>query len=143
MEKFKEYIQAHLNEEDEFAPEVFNNAADVFENLSEIVTRLADFFSVVSTKGNLYASGDSGRAMIDIRKLVNSVKDSTSNKDKIFTDEELTAMRRISEAMRDVIGKKVVSLSKNISERQKREEKKAASKQEKEVPVEPLPTEEV
>jgi len=123
---FKEYIKTQINEEEDFSVDDFGNATSVFENLSEVVSRLADFFQVVSTKGNLFASGDSKRALIDIRTLVNTVKNSCDNKDKIFTDEELTAMRRISEGLRDVTGKKLVSLSKNIKERQKKEEDKAA-----------------
>ena len=130
---FKEYIKTQINEEEDFSVDDFGNATSVFENLSEVVSRLADFFQVVSTKGNLFASGDSKRALIDIRTLVNTVKNSCDNKDKIFTDEELTAMRRISEGLRDVTGKKLVSLSKNIKERQKKEEDKAAKK------VEPAP----
>ena len=129
---FKEYIKTQINEEEDFSVDDFGNATSVFENLSEVVSRLADFFQVVSTKGNLFASGDSKRALIDIRTLVNTVKNSCDNKDKIFTDEELTAMRRISEGLRDVTGKKLVSLSKNIKERQKKEEEKAAKKVEPE-----------
>jgi len=129
---FKEYVKTQINEEEDFSVDDFGNATSVFENLSEVVSRLADFFQVVSTKGNLYASGDSKRALIDIRTLVNTVKNSCDNKDKIFTDEELTAMRRISEGLRDVTGKKLVSLSKNIKERQKKEEEKAAKKVEPE-----------
>lgn len=127
---FRNYVNAQINENEEFGAEVFGNASDTFENLSEIVSRLADFFQVVSTKGNLFASGDSKRALIDIRTLVNAVKNSCDNKDKIFTDEELTAMRRISEGLRDVTGRKLVSLSKNIKDRQKKEEEKAAKKAE-------------
>ena len=129
---FKEYIKTQINEEEDFSVDDFGNATSVFENLSEVVSRLADFFQVVSTKGNLFASGDSKRALIDIRTLVNTVKNSCDNKDKIFTDEELTAMRRISEGLRDVTGKKLVSLSNNIKERQKKEEEKAAKKTEPE-----------
>lgn len=132
MMDFRNYVLEKINEEDGLGD--VGNAADVFENLSEIVTRLADFFTVVGTKGNLYASGDSKRAMIDIRKMVNSVNAQCDNKDKIFTDAELASMRRIAEGLRDVVGKKVVALSKDISERQKKDE-------EKNQPEEPIQTE--
>lgn len=64
---FKEYVKTQINEEEDFSVDDFGNATSVFENLSEVVSRLADFFQVVSTKGNLFASGDSKRALIDIR----------------------------------------------------------------------------
>jgi hypothetical protein len=133
---FKEYIEEKLNEAEDVSDLAFNNAADVLSDFEEIISRFADIFSAMSVKGNLNASGDVSRALIDIRKKINAANESSKNKDKVFTDEERKSMKTIADNLRDIIEKKVGALAKNVSERMKREQEKEAKKAEKEIPVE-------
>lgn len=133
---FKEYIEERLNEADDVSDLAFNNAADVLSDFEEIISRFADIFSAMSVKGNLNASGDVSRALIDIRKKINAANESSKNKDKVFTDEERKSMKTIADNLRDIIEKKVGALAKNVSERMKREQEKEAKKAERESPVE-------
>lgn len=133
---FKEYIEEKLNEAEDVSDLAFNNAADVLSDFEEIISRVADIFSAMSVKGNLNASGDVSRALIDIRKKINAANESSKNKDKVFTDEERKSMKTIADNLRDIIEKKVGALAKNVSERMKREQEKEAKKAEKEIPVE-------
>lgn len=133
---FKEYIEERLNEADDVSDLAFNNAADVLSDFEEIISRFADIFSAMSVKGNLNASGDVSRALIDIRKKINAANESSKNKDKVFTDEERKSMKTIADNLRDIIEKKVGALAKNVSERMKREQEKEAKKAEREFPVE-------
>lgn len=133
---FKEYIEEKLNEADDVSDLAFNNAADVLSDFEEIISRFADIFSAMSVKGNLNASGDVSRALIDIRKKINAANESSKNKDKVFTDEERKSMKTIADNLRDIIEKKVGALAKNVSERMKREQEKEAKKAERESPVE-------
>lgn len=133
---FKEYIEEKLNEADDVSDLAFNNAADVLSDFEEIISRFADIFSAMSVKGNLNASGDVSRALIDIRKKINAANESSKNKDKVFTDEERKSMKTIADNLRDIIEKKVGALAKNVSERMKKEQEKEAKKAEKEAPVE-------
>lgn len=133
---FKEYIEEKLNEADDVSDMAFSNAADVLSDFEDVVSRFADIFSAMSVKGNLNASGDVSRALIDIRKKINSANEASKNKDKVFTDDERKAMKTIADNLRDIIEKKVGSLAKNVSERMKREQEKEAKKAENNVPVE-------
>jgi len=131
---FKSYIEEKLNEAEDVGTAPFSDAADTISNFEEIVSRLADIFADMSVKGNMNASGDVSRALIDIRKKVNAANEASKNKEKVFTDDERKVMKTISDNLRDIIEVKVGKLAKTISERQKREQEKEAKKAEKQSP---------